>query len=109
MSTLFRYAVLLSAAYLATWTASYAVVLVSRGDGLDFTHFFEYLRLGWTFTGGELPAMIWLLSVSAFLPLAGLALVLLQKHRGSGADASGTVAVSSGAGRKSTEARGDAG
>ncbi len=80
MRTLLRYAVVLVAVYLAAWTAAYAVMFVSRGDGLDFTHFFEYLGLAWTFSGGELPSFIWLFSVIAFLPLAGLSVFLLRRY-----------------------------
>ena len=75
-----RYAVVLVAAYLVAWTAAYAVMFVSRGDGLDFTHCFEYLGLAWTFSGGELPSFIWLYSVIAFLPLAGLSVFLLRRY-----------------------------
>jgi hypothetical protein len=80
MRTLLRYAIVLAVVYMAAWTASYAVMFVSRGDGLDFTHFFEYLRLAWTFSGGELPSFIWLFSVIAFLPFAGLAVLLLRRN-----------------------------
>lgn len=80
MRTLLRFAVVLVAVYLAAWTSSYAVMSVSRGDGLDFTYFFEYLRLAWTFSGGELPSFIWLVSIIAFLPLAGLSVFCLRRY-----------------------------
>jgi hypothetical protein len=80
MRTLLRYAVVLAAVYLAAWTASYTVMFVSRGDGLDFTYFFECFRLAWTFSGGELPSFIWLFSIIAFLPLAGLSVFLLRRY-----------------------------
>jgi len=80
MRTLLRYAVVLIAAYFAAWTASYAVMFLSRGDGLDFTYFFEYLRLAWTFSGGELPSFIWLFSIITFLPLDGLSVFLLRRY-----------------------------
>lgn len=80
MRTLLRYTVVLAAVYLAVWTASYAIMFVNRGDGLDFTYFFEYLRLGWTFSGGELPTLIWLFSIIVFLPLAGLSVFLLRRY-----------------------------
>ena len=75
-----RYALVLVAVYFAAWTASYAAMFVSRGDGLDFSYFFEYLGLAWTFSGGELPSFIWLFSVIAFLPLAVLAVFLLRRY-----------------------------
>ena len=80
MKPLPRYALALVATYLAAWTISYVVIFVTRGDGLDFAHSFEYLRLGWTFSGGELPSYIWLFSVILFLPLAGLVLWRLRKY-----------------------------
>ena len=55
-------------------------MFVSRGDGLDFTNFFEYLEYAWTFSGGELPSFIWFYSVIAFLPLAGLSVFLLRRY-----------------------------
>lgn len=80
MRTLLRCAVVLAAAYLAAWTLSYAFIFVSRGDGLDFTYYFEYLALAWTFRAGELPLFIWLFSVIAFLPLAVLVVFLLRRY-----------------------------
>ena len=80
MRTLLRYAVVLIAVYLTAWTASYAVMVGSRSDGSDFTSFIEYFRLAWTFSGGELPSFIWLLSMIAFLPLAGLSVFLLRRY-----------------------------
>ncbi len=81
MRILLRYAVVLVAVYFVAWTAAYAVMFVSRGDCLEFTYFFEYLRLAWTFSGGELPTFIWLFSILAFLPLAGLAIFLLRRYQ----------------------------
>src|SRR5262245_1516862 len=70
MRALSKYIVLLAAVYVAAWTVSYAAVLASRGDGLDFTWYFEYWGLAWTFRGGELPSFIWLCSIIVFVPLA---------------------------------------
>jgi hypothetical protein len=75
-----KYAIVLVAIYLATWTASYAAMFVSQGDTLDFSHYFEYFRLAWTFRGGELPSYIWLSSLIAFLPLAGVSVFLLRRR-----------------------------
>jgi len=80
MKAFLRYAVILAAIYFAAWTVSYVGIFVSRGDGLDFSHYFEYLTLAWTFHGGELPSFIWLFSVIAFLPLAVLAVYFLRKY-----------------------------
>lgn len=76
MKTVFRYSGTLVGVYLAAWTASYVIMV-----GLDFSHFFEYFRLAWTFNGGELPTFIWWFSVLAFLPLAVLAVFLLKRYQ----------------------------
>ena len=68
------------AIYLVTWTGSYVFIFVSRGDGFDFSHYFEYPVLAWTFQAGELPAFIWLFSVAAFLPLPLLVFFLLRRQ-----------------------------
>lgn len=80
MKTLLRYAVVLAGVYLVAWAAAYVVIVVIGGESLDFSHFFEYLGLAWTFRGGELPVFIWLFSIIAFLPLAGLAVFLLRRY-----------------------------
>ena len=79
MNTILRHTVVLIVAYFAAWTAAYAGAFLSRGDDLNFTYFFEYLHLAWTFRGLELPAFIWFFSIIIFLPLAGLMLFLLRK------------------------------
>jgi hypothetical protein len=77
-----RYAVALVATYFVTWTLSYVLIFISYGDGLDFSYFFEYLMLAWTFRAGELPSFIWLFSIAAFLPLALLVVFLLRRYAG---------------------------
>ncbi len=80
MMTPLRYAIALLATYLLAWTLSYASMFVARGDGLDFTYFFEYFALAWTFRAGEVPSFIWLFSVAAFLPLTVLVIYLLRRQ-----------------------------
>lgn len=80
MMKMLHLTLVLMATYLAAWTASYLATFVSWGDGLNFAHFFEYLRLAWSFSGGELPTFIWLLSLVIFVPLAGLAIWLLKRQ-----------------------------
>lgn len=80
MKMFFKYAAILAVIYFAAWTLAYVCIFVSRGDGLDFSHYFEYLALAWTFSGGELPLFIWLFSVIAFLPLVVIVVYLLRKH-----------------------------
>ena len=65
---------------MVAWTVSYLFVMVSRGDGLDFSYYLEYFELAWTFNGFEIPTFIWLFSIVAFLPLATLAVILTRKY-----------------------------
>ena len=53
---------------------------VSAEATVWISHFFEYLRLAWTFSGGELPTFIWLFSIVAFLPLAVLSVIYLRRY-----------------------------
>jgi len=76
---------LLLVTYMLAWTLAYSYVFVSRGDGLDFGHYFEYLFLAWAFNGFELPMLIWLISLVIFVPLAvleGLIIWRLNKKKG---------------------------
>ena len=75
-----RYSFGFLAAYVVAWTTAYALMLVLRGDGLDFSHYFEYLGLAWTFRAGELPLFIWLFSIMGFLPLAAFVIILFRRH-----------------------------
>ena len=74
-----RYGVVLLATYFVAWTVSYTVIFLSRGDGLDFTYFSEYLALAWTFRAGELPSLILSFSIILFVPLAALAVFFLRR------------------------------
>ena len=75
-----RYSLAVFAAYFVAWTAAYVLTLLSRGDGIDFGHYFEYLGLAWTFRAGELPLFIWLSSVLGFVPLAVVIIILFRRH-----------------------------
>ena len=75
-----RYAAALLGTYMLSWTASYIFVFVSRGDGLDFSYYFQYFRLAWTFNGLEIPSFIWLFSIVAFVPLAALVVILMRRY-----------------------------
>jgi hypothetical protein len=79
MQTVLKYVFVLFAVYLAAWTVSYTAIMSSQGGALDSTYLVEYLRLAWTFNGGELPSLIWLSSIIAFLPLAGLAVSFVRR------------------------------
>jgi membrane protein implicated in regulation of membrane protease activity len=82
MRTGLKYAAALVTTYLVAWTVAYACMFLTRGDGLDFTHYFEYLALAWTFRAGELASFIWAISLMAFLPLGlGTVFVLRRYER----------------------------
>jgi hypothetical protein len=53
-------------------------MFLSRGDGIEFSQYFEYLGLAWTFRAGELPLFLWLFSVIGFVPLAALVIILFR-------------------------------
>jgi len=72
-------AVVLVGVYLAAWTTSYGAMFLSRGDGLDFRYFFEYLVLAWTFRGGELVTFIWIGSLVVYLPSVSVIFLLRKK------------------------------
>ena len=65
---------------MVAWTASYVFMFNSRGDGLDFSYYWEYFALAWTFNGLEIPSFIWFFSLVAFIPMAALLLILLRRH-----------------------------
>jgi len=81
MRTVFKCVIAVPVLYLVAWTVAYVGMFLGRGDGLDFNYYFEYLRLAWTFQGGELPTYIWYLSFLLFLPLAATSLFLLTRHQ----------------------------
>jgi hypothetical protein len=53
--------------YVLSWFLAYVLTFLLRGDSLDFGYFLEYLFLGWTFTGFELPMFMWMFSIVIFL------------------------------------------
>lgn len=67
--------------YCASWVTAYSAMMLSRGDGLDFSHVGEYFLLAWTFQGGELVSFIWVFSVAVFLLMAGLTIFVLRRCR----------------------------
>ena len=56
--------------YFLSWFLAYFLTLFLRGDSLDFDYFLEYLFLGWTFTGFEVPTFMWMFSIVIFLVFA---------------------------------------
>ena len=67
--------------YAAAWTLSYVGVFSARGDSVSFDYYFAYLALGWSFSGGELPTFMWLLSIVVFLVLLAGVLVSNRVRR----------------------------
>ncbi len=80
MNRILRYSIALLVIYLLAWTVSYAFVLHSRGDGLNFSYFIQYFVLAWTFNGFELPTFILIFSIVGFLPVAAFIIILMRKH-----------------------------
>jgi hypothetical protein len=75
-----RYSLGLLAAYFVAWTTAYVLMLLSRGDRIDFGHYFEYLGVAWTFRAGELPMFIWLFSIIGFAPLAAFVIIIFRRY-----------------------------
>ena len=48
--------------------------------GLDFSQYFTWLVLAWSFRGFEMVAVTWLLSIAIFLPLAITSIFLLRRR-----------------------------
>ncbi len=68
-STFTKWVLLSLSLYAVAWTISYVGMFLLRGDGLSAQYYFEYLMLGWSFSGGELPSYIWLYSMVIFLAM----------------------------------------
>ena len=57
------------AMYLLAWCTSYFLVMVFRGDGMNFRELIDYLGLAWSFSGGEIPMFVWFGSLVIFAVL----------------------------------------
>jgi len=66
--------------YFLSWSLAYVLTFLLRGDTLDFGFFFEYLVLGWTFSGFELPVFMWMFSLLIFLFFCFLVDPVLKKQ-----------------------------
>ena len=80
MNRALKYTGAVVATYFVSWTASYILVFLDRGDGLDFRYYFQYLRLAWTFSGQELPTFICLISIALAFSLSLFVVYLLQRY-----------------------------
>ena len=79
MKTLIRYGIALFFAYFVAWTGAYIYVMYNAVRRLDFSEYFHWLVLAWNFTGFEMVAATWFLSIAAFIPLAVVAVLLARK------------------------------
>ncbi len=73
-----RYGKNLLAAYFVAWTVAYAFIAYSAVNRLDFSHYFEWFVLAWTFQGLEMVVFTWYLSLALFLPLAVVGVFLAR-------------------------------
>ena len=67
------------AAYFVAWTVAYIAVMYNAVLHIDFSEYFQWLVLAWTFRGLEMVAVTWLLSMGLFLPFAAVAVFLVRK------------------------------
>ena len=75
-----RYAFALLASYFVAWTVAFMIVTYNAVRRLDFTEYFHWFALAWTFTGLEMVAVTWLLSMAIFFPLAIISVIVLMKR-----------------------------
>lgn len=65
-----RYGLAVIASHFIAWTSAYMIVTYSAVRRLDFSQYFEWFVLAWNFTGFQMVALTWLLSIAIFIPLA---------------------------------------
>jgi len=80
MRAVLRYSIAILASYFAAWTVAYTAVTYNAVRRLDFSQYFTWLVLAWNFTGFEMVAVAWLLSIAIFIPLFIVAVFLLRRH-----------------------------
>jgi hypothetical protein len=79
MKTPLRYTIALLGAYFVGWTVSYLIVMYNAIRRLDFSEYFNWFVLAWTFRGFEMVAITWLLSIAVFLTLTIVAVFLVRR------------------------------
>ena len=79
MKAFVRYTLAVTAAYWVAWTVAYIAVMYNAVLRLDFSEYFHWLVLAWTFRGFEMVALTWLLSMGLFLPSAAVAVFLVRR------------------------------
>jgi hypothetical protein len=80
MRAVLRYSIAVLASYFAAWTVAYTVETYNAVRRLDFSQYFTWLVLAWNFTGFEMVAVTWLLSIAIFIPLVFVAIFLVRRH-----------------------------
>ena len=73
------------AAYIPCWVVAHCMVMLSRGDGLALDYLLPYFKGAWSFSAGELPSFIWLVSLAIYGALLASWFVVSWRHRGSAA------------------------
>jgi membrane protein implicated in regulation of membrane protease activity len=80
MKALLRYGLAIFVAYFVAWTIAYIIVMYYAVLRLDFSEYFTWLVLAWNFTGFEMVAVTWLLSIAIFIPLVIAAIFLVRRR-----------------------------
>ena len=71
--------------YLACWVSAHCAVMLSRGDDLSLNYLVPYFLKAWTFSAGELPSFIWLVSVALYAVFLAAWFGISRWHRASAA------------------------
>lgn len=79
MNALLRYGFAVFASYFVAWTLAYVIVTYNAVHHLNFSQYFTWLVLAWNFTGFEMVAITWLLSIAIFVPVAIVAILLTRQ------------------------------
>jgi hypothetical protein len=79
MRAVLRYGIAIFASYFVAWTVAYSVVMYNAVRRLDFSQYFTWLVLAWNFTGFEMVAVTWLLSIAFFTPFFIVAIFLVRR------------------------------
>jgi hypothetical protein len=75
-----RYGIAIFVSYFVAWTVAYSIVMYNAVRRLDFSQYFTWLVLAWNFTGFEMVAITWLLSMAIFIPLVIAAIFLVRRR-----------------------------
>ena len=65
--------------FIYSWTVAYTLMFLARGDGFDFSFYFEYLKLSLTGSGLMLPSFILLFSLVIYLVTMVITYLIVTK------------------------------